>query len=84
MSGSLGTVKIQDLQMELVASHHARLWTEMSESIIVIIIVDQTAIFWISIAHYVISGHKVALRGKRNKMCIGIHPTSYVIRTVTE
>ena len=41
MSGSLGTVKIQDLQMELVAYyHHAQSWTEMSESIIVIIIVD--------------------------------------------
>ena len=40
MSGSLGTVKIQDLQMEMVVSNHSRLWTEMSESIIVIIIVD--------------------------------------------
>ena len=40
VSGSIGTVKIQDLQTELVASHHARLWAEMSESIIVIIIVD--------------------------------------------
>ena len=40
MSGSLGTVKIQDLQMELVASHHARLWAKMSKSIIVIIILD--------------------------------------------
>ena len=40
MSGSIGTVKIQDLQMELVGSHHARTWAEMSKSIIVIIIVD--------------------------------------------
>ena len=40
VSGSIGIVKIKDLQMELVASHHARLWTEMSDSIIVIIIVD--------------------------------------------
>ena len=40
VSGSIGIVKILTLQMELVGSHHARSWAEMSESIIVIIIVD--------------------------------------------
>ena len=40
VSGSILTVKIQELQMELVGSHHARSWVEMSNSIIVIIIVD--------------------------------------------
>ena len=40
VSGSIGIVKILTLQMELVGSHHARSWTEISESIIVIIIVD--------------------------------------------
>ena len=40
MSGSIGIVKIKGLQMELVGSDHARSWTEMSDSIIVIIIVD--------------------------------------------
>ena len=40
VSGSIGIVKIPDLQMELVGSHHARTWAQMSESIIVIIIVD--------------------------------------------
>ena len=78
MSGSSGIVKIEDLQIELVGSHHGRSWAEMSESIIVIIIVDLRAIFWISIAQYVVSGHKVALRGKRNKMCIGTVPLLYL------
>lgn len=40
VSGSIGIVKIQVLQMELEGSHHALKWAEMSKSIIVIIIAD--------------------------------------------